>query len=317
VKSVSRKKAEENLGRDTNEWTAHVSWKNTPSPEDSLAEIGVLAYLSKQPDLPQFLLRSLGVFTQDSNLWLVTEFAEGGELLDAVLSGRVHRDESRNLMWQILHAVKYLHAHHIGHRDISLENVLLKGNQIRLMDFGAAVQSHSFCGEELRFFQKVGKDTYRAPECYVPSGCSEQAVVVPAGAVAGDVIQSPSGLFQVRLPQQAMPGVSCQADLWGYAAQSADIFSCGVCFFCLSYDHAPWKSAQLSDEFFRYIYGAGDTGIQDLLVHWQKPLLEAETMQLLLEMLRVDPTRRPSAQTCLQSSWLEPLVNSDVPRHAA
>ena len=30
----------------------------------------------------------------------------------------------------------------ISHRDISLENVLLSGGDVRLMDFGQAVQTH-------------------------------------------------------------------------------------------------------------------------------------------------------------------------------
>mmetsp|Transcript_30718 Transcript_30718/g.55729 ORF Transcript_30718/g.55729 Transcript_30718/m.55729 type:complete len:493 (+) Transcript_30718:42-1520(+) len=318
VKSMPKEQAETNVGRETNEWAAHLTRKNMPNPEDALIEIGVLAYLSKQPDLPLFLLKSLAVFMHNSNLWVVTEFAEGGELLDAALSGCLQRKDSRSYMWEILQAVKYLHSHQIGHRDISLENLLLKGEHIRLMDFGAAVQSHSFCGQELRYFQKVGKETYRAPECYVPTGCSVQAVAVPPGAAAGDVImyEAQSELLQVRLPAEAKPGLTCQADLWGYAAQSADIFACGVCFFCLCYGNAPWTRAQLSDAFFRFIHSSGDNGLQVLLEHWRKPLLEPEAMHLLLDMLRVDPTRRPSAVTCLQSSWLAPLVNAAVPRHA-
>lgn len=54
---------------------------------------------------------------------------------------------------------RYLHAHDIGHRDISLENVLLKNGVTRLMDFGMAAQTRRRCGTRLRYFRAVGKDS--------------------------------------------------------------------------------------------------------------------------------------------------------------
>ncbi|CAK9017456.1 unnamed protein product [Durusdinium trenchii] len=309
VKCISVQKARQTLEKDTNEWTAHQSAQNIPSPEDAYAEIGVLQYLSKQPDLPEYLLKLLAAFIDDSKIWLVMEMADGGELLDAVLSQKVtHGPQTKQYLWQTLKAVQYLHAHCIGHRDISLENLLLKAGTIRLVDFGNAVQSHSSTGQELRYFLTVGKDTYRAPECIVPRR-SRIAVTVPEKASAGDIIMTreSGGLFQVRLPQGATRGQLCQAQVWGYAVQPADIFSCGVCFFCMSYGSGPWINAQLNDDFFAFVYTNGDNGLKDLLRHWGKPLLEDEAMELLLHMIRVDPLARPAAASCLGSSWFKDL----------
>eukprot|EP00439_Symbiodinium_sp_Y106_P077546 s833_g16.t1 len=216
VKCRSIDKARQALGKE-NEWTAHLSGQDVPNPEDAFAEIGILQYLSKQPDLPAYLLKSMAAFTHNSNIWLVTELAEGGELLDAVLNGRVDERQRRQYTWQMTQAVKYLHAHHIGHRDISLENILLKGDSIRLMDFGNAVQSHSATGQELRYFLPAGKDTYRAPECFVPRQ-PDARVIVPAGARPGDIImhRGYEGIWQVRLPSSATPGQACQAENWGW-----------------------------------------------------------------------------------------------------
>mmetsp|Transcript_22237 Transcript_22237/g.51449 ORF Transcript_22237/g.51449 Transcript_22237/m.51449 type:complete len:474 (+) Transcript_22237:61-1482(+) len=316
VKCRSLDKVQQTLGKDTNEWTAHQSGQNIPHAEDAFAEIGILQYLSKQADMPVYLLKALAAFTHDSQIWLVTELADGGELFDAVLNQRVQERHTRLYLWQTLQAVKYLHAHHIGHRDISLENLLLKDGSIRLMDFGNAVQSHSVTGQELRYFLPVGKDTYRAPECFVPRHCDTR-VIVPANARAGDIImhKGATGLYQVRLPSNAVAGKVCQAETWGYAATPGDVFACGVCFFCMSYGNGPWVTAQLADEFFAYVYGNRDSGLKDLLRHWGKPLLQSEAMDLLLSMLRVDPLCRPSAAECLENCWLSELAQNPVLRH--
>lgn len=318
VKIMSMEKAHQNDEKEANEWSAHRQRQNLPHPEDALSELGILKYLSQQRDLPRFLLRALAIFTVSSDLWLVTEFADGGDLLDAVMAGNVDKSSARRYTWQLLQGVKYLHEHKIGHRDISLENILLKGGSIRLMDFGNAVQSRSEEGDELRYFFIVGKDIYRAPECYVPDG-SIQKVLVPTGALPGDVILHADryGLYQVRLPADAVPGEVCSADIWGYAAEPADIFACGVCFFCMSYANCtPWKTAELSDEFFNYSYKTGDKGLQNLLRHWGKPLLEEEAMKLLTEMLAADPLGRPCASDCLKSSSLKYFADTLVPLHS-
>merc|ERR1719162_1607025 len=141
----------------------------SPSSEDALTEIGVLTHLSKQRDLPLYLLKMLGVFSDNEHTWLVTEFAEGGELYNVAASGDVGEKQVQQYTSQLLQAVEYLHRHHIGHRDISLENILLRDGNVRLMDFGMAVCSHSSSRTPLRFFREVGKTFYCAPECYVPT----------------------------------------------------------------------------------------------------------------------------------------------------
>ncbi|CAJ1340457.1 unnamed protein product [Effrenium voratum] len=264
VKRRNVDQARQTIGKDTNEWTAHQTGRNVPNAEDTYAEIGVLQYLSRQPDLPLFLLKAFTAFLDDSKIWLVMELAEQGELLDAVLANRVAVNKQRQYVWQMLQAVSYLHKHNIGHRDISLENLLLHQDTVRLMDYGNAVQSHSMTGQELRYFLPVGKDTYRAPECFIPLGQSVATVTVPPDAGAGDLIlhRNYHSLYQVRLPGGAKPGQDCQAELWGYAVQPADVFSCGVCFFCMCYGNGPWMTAQLTDEFFAYVY-ANQNGVTD------------------------------------------------------
>merc|ERR1719408_1219834 len=155
-----------------------------------------------------------GVYAEQQFTWLITEFAEGGELFDVAAAGGLSETKIHEYMWQLLQAVAYLHKHHIGHRDISLENVLLKDGVVRLMDFGMAVQSHSASGTPLQYFRAVGKDFYRPPECYVPAS-PEAAVVAPPAATPQGVAMvrtSSRHLCQVRFPQDVMPGRTCMAE---------------------------------------------------------------------------------------------------------
>jgi len=294
----------------TSERAVHLeSWKNAPPEEHSLTEIGVLSYLSKQPDMSKYLIRMLGCFCTSSQTWLITEFADGGEIFDLVASSSLG-DKAQRFSWELLQAVDYLHHHHIGHRDISLENILIKADSVKLMDFGLAVQSHSDSGVALRYFKAAGKNFYRAPECYVPV-VTEVWVVAPPESKPGDVVMVNTGegfLCEVRLPPNCVPGISCRSEVWGYAAQSVDIFATGmvICILCCGFPI--WQKALLADPSFAYVHNLGDQGIASLLSRWQMPLPPSGPMQLFTEMLRTsDPSKRPSASDCLASPWLATL----------
>lgn len=54
-------------------------------------------------------------------------------------NGHLRESEAREKFWQILSAVEYCHSHHIVHRDLKTENLLLDGNMdIKLAGGGRA-----------------------------------------------------------------------------------------------------------------------------------------------------------------------------------
>lgn len=289
------------------------------SNEDALTEIGVLSHLRKQPDLPLYLPIMEGVYSQEGApyTWLITEFAEGGDLFDVVSSGCLHEDRVRDYIWQLLHAVAYLHRHQIGHRDISLENILLKDGKIRLMDYGMAVRTHSSSGTPLRYYCEVGKSFYRAPECYVPT-CKQVSVVAPAESQSGEIVMTrveSNFLCEVRLPQAVIPGAKCLADTWGYAAVPSDIFALGICMFILAFKFPPWECAKLNNRLFSQVHN-DSKGLSGLLQAWGKQhVLPIEAMSLLTCMLQTDPVRRPGASDCLNYSWFEGMDRRPVEVH--
>lgn len=53
--------------------------------------------------------------------------------------GSLTEDEARHVFYQVLSAISYAHNQHICHRDLKLENLLLKDNslqQVKIADFG-------------------------------------------------------------------------------------------------------------------------------------------------------------------------------------
>ncbi|CAM9676983.1 unnamed protein product, partial [Choristocarpus tenellus] len=61
-----------------------------------------------------------------SDIFLVMEYAPGGELFDYIVSkGRPSQEEAQRLFQQIIAAVDYCHSHNIVHRDLKPENLLL------------------------------------------------------------------------------------------------------------------------------------------------------------------------------------------------
>jgi len=336
VKKMPTVKVNFNCGRETNERRAHRDPMNAPHPEDAYTEIGVFSLLHQQEDRSPFLLKMLGVFQDDENTWLVTEHAGGGELFNKVsISGPMPEEQVVHYMRQLLGALQYLSRHRIGHRDVSLENMLLKDADLRLMDFGQAARTHSPKGTLLRYFRAVGKPYYRPPECCVPRKFNAMQVVAPGasagtagrgagrgvssagrghghasgghGGMDGGVTMAQLGgyLCEVRIPQGATPGQTCTAELMGYTVPPVDIFSSGVCMFLLFSGAPPWKNAVLEDPHFAYVHGQGDAGIAALLKAWKKNTLSESAMQLMVRMMRSNPLARPSLQECLSSPWLK------------
>lgn len=316
VKQLRQERLECLRGTETDERKVHFKiGGRAPTEEDALTEVGVLRYLSKQNDLPLYLLRLEGIFSQGNYAWLVTEFAEGGELFAEVSQqGSLREAQAQTYAWQLLQAVTFLHRHGIGHRDISLENVLLKDGNVRLMDFGMAVRSRTASGTPLRYFRSVGKDFYRAPECYVPVS-SEVTVTVPTGAAPGDVVTTTVAEVyhcDVRLPANAQPGQQCKAEVWGYTTDSADVFAVGVCLFIMLVGAPPWRMATLTDDIFCYVRA---NGLEALLRSWRLPALPARAIELAVAMTALDPCSRPTAAECLASGWLEGLRDTSVALH--
>merc|ERR1719253_130749 len=216
--------------------------------------------------------------------------------------------------WQLLQAVNYLHRHNIGHRDISMENVLLSNGMVRLMDFGQAVRTHSESGTLLRYFNGLGKPYYRPPECHCPPQNTVE-VHVPAGAQPGEVafVRTVTGdiMCEVLLPSVPVLEKVCMAEPWGYAAAPVDVFACGVCMFIMATGRPPWTKANLSCQHFRWVY---QCGIANLVKH-RNSSMPAGAIAIMVDMVKAEPGKRPSVEQCLAHPWFAPLSGMTIPVH--
>ena len=100
------------------------------------------------------------VLETEQNYFIVMELVKGGDLLEKVMSnGSLSEAESMKIFKEIVQAVAYCHSEKVAHRDLKLENVLLrKDGHIKISDFGFAVKTEDMCST------LCGSTSYCAPE---------------------------------------------------------------------------------------------------------------------------------------------------------
>nr|XP_014341518.1 PREDICTED: mitogen-activated protein kinase kinase kinase kinase 4-like isoform X3 [Latimeria chalumnae] len=107
----------------------------------------------------------------DDQLWLVMEYCGAGSVTDLVKKTKgnclkedwiayVCREVLRNLT--LFEGLEHLHSHHVIHRDIKGQNVLLTENaEVKLVDFGVSAQLDRTIGRRNTF---IGTPYWMAPE---------------------------------------------------------------------------------------------------------------------------------------------------------
>ena len=110
------------------------------------------------------VMRLYDVWETSTELYLILEYVEGGELFDYICeNGRLSASEALGYFQQIIVAVDYCHHFNIAHRDLKPENLLLDGNKnIKVADFGMAAWQKSSSNGMLR--TACGSPHYAAPE---------------------------------------------------------------------------------------------------------------------------------------------------------
>ncbi|XP_074793038.1 serine/threonine-protein kinase SIK3 isoform X2 [Natator depressus] len=110
------------------------------------------------------IIRLYQVMETERMIYLVTEYASGGEIFDHLVAhGRMAEKEARRKFKQIVAAVHFCHCCNIVHRDLKAENLLLDANlNIKIADFGF---SNIFTpGQLLKTW--CGSPPYAAPELF-------------------------------------------------------------------------------------------------------------------------------------------------------
>jgi len=114
-----------------------------------------------------FIVKLYYAFQNMQKIFLVMEYAPGGELFYHVKNGKFSEARAKFYAARIILALEYLHDFNIIYRDLKPENILIdtKGN-IKLTDFGLSkvdVSGDTFCGTP----------EYLAPEVLIGTHCKE------------------------------------------------------------------------------------------------------------------------------------------------
>ena len=72
------------------------------------------------------IIRLYEVLDTSSDIFVVMEYAERGELFDLIAQrGKLPEPEARNFFMQILAGIEYCHNNLVAHRDLKPENILI------------------------------------------------------------------------------------------------------------------------------------------------------------------------------------------------
>ncbi|XP_016062096.1 PREDICTED: serine/threonine-protein kinase 33 isoform X2 [Miniopterus natalensis] len=132
------------------------------------------------------------VFETPKKMYLVMELCEDGELKEMLnKKGHFSENETRWIIQSLASAIAYLHSNDIVHRDLKLENIMVKSSftddnnemnlNIKVTDFGLAVKKHG--GSEAMLQTTCGTPIYMAPEVINAHDYSQQCDIWSIGVI--------------------------------------------------------------------------------------------------------------------------------------
>ena len=152
----------------------------------------------------EYILEFVDVFFSENNeLCIVTELAEGGSLKDKRDSDPLENQELVKIFWQISVGVQYMHSKNVMHRDLKLENILLtKSLDIKIADLGQSKAldtlsqlANTYCGTR----------SFMAPEVHEGNRYTFAADIWSLGCILYQLVTGESAFYSldsVKLKQK-------------------------------------------------------------------------------------------------------------------
>ncbi|KAH9945731.1 kinase-like domain-containing protein [Amylocystis lapponica] len=159
------------------------------------------------------IMRLYDVWETSTELYLILEYLEGGELFEYLCSkGKLEPKEALTYFQQIIAAMHYCHRFNIAHRDLKPENLLLdRDKNIKVADFGMA----AWQGKSDMLETACGSPHYAAPEVIMGRAyngsssdiwsCGVILYALLAGRLPFDDEDLPTLLEKVKLGKYSFP----------------------------------------------------------------------------------------------------------------
>eukprot|EP01138_Halocafeteria_seosinensis_P002850 gb/GECG01002911.1/.p1 GENE.gb/GECG01002911.1/~~gb/GECG01002911.1/.p1 ORF type:complete len:1327 (+),score=183.78 gb/GECG01002911.1/:1-3981(+) len=258
---------------DTKRFRLSQNWKQSRL----LDEVQVLSKLGQHLNI----IHLFDVYSHQSDhyVYIVTEYAKGGELFDSLVSaGNFSEDQARNVMKQALQALQFMHQENIIHRDLKPENILVMNSKdeanrsdengdvalrVKIADFGVARYIGNTAGGASTF---CGSPQYVAPEV----------------------------LFARQMPSKY--------------GKPVDVWSLGVILYAMLAGYLPFDEypEDEGDENDQVAQMSWEERIKTGTFHFPPPVwthISSDAKQLITGMLQVDPEKRLSVDQCLKHPW--------------
>lgn len=217
----------------------------------------------------------------DYYLYNIMQYCEDGDLHSVVMdeinkNGRVEECRARIWFRQLLLGLHHLQQKGVCHRDISLDNIMVHKQSIKIVDFGLAlrVPFTSLCTN--------GNGRYVTD---VSEG-STRLLMTAQGQCANLTYMSP----EVLQNDESFDGFT--HDLW----------AAGVILYVLLVGHKPFNWAHKTDMEFLQI--SVKQSLKESLLYWKIELSE-DAFDLLQNMLLWDPGERLTLAEVMQHPWVK------------
>lgn len=255
---------------------AKIMNRSKNEQEDPMKEVMAMHYLSEsQYPSSGHVINPVEMARTDEHVFVVMPFYKHGDLFDLVRKeGPLAEDEARVWMKQIIKGVQELHANHICHRDLSLENILVDGNQCCINDLGMCLLLPSN--------NKYNKKLYINKENI---GDKKRLLIKPQGACGKYCYVSPE-IFKNKN---------------AFDPYASDIWSLGIILFMMLSGSPAYEKPVFEDEMFRWIVIGK---IDKLFSHWKMDISE-DALELLQGMLRYEPHKRLTLEEVMSSTWMK------------
>lgn len=132
--------------------------KNHENEQFVCAEVEILSGLKHAN-----IVRLIGICTTQTVFCVALEFINGSTLADTLEKcQKINEIEAKSIAGQLIGALAYLHQNGVIHRDLKLENVMIGGFRVVVVDFGLATKWRP--GDEM--LEHPGSLDFAAPEIF-------------------------------------------------------------------------------------------------------------------------------------------------------